>query len=243
MSRNVIITGATRGLGLSLTQQFLKAGDRVFGISKTKKAWKQAEASFPQNAKITLHQVDLTHEAQVRKFRDYVTKAVPQMDILINNAGYGGRLALVTDLSVKEYEKLMHSNLTSAFLMCKHFIPVFRKQGSGLIINIASMAGKRAVPKLFGYSASKFGMVALTQCIAKENADSGFKTITVCPGGIRTEMRAALFGREDAEKQQSPGFVAGKIMDVVDDKMPLNSGANLIIRHGKIWGIDPLPGA
>ena len=87
-----------------------------------------------------------------------------------------------------------------------------------MIINIASMAGKRAVPNLFTYSASKFGLLALSQCISKENVDTELKCVTVCPGGMNTKMRASLFGRKDAEEQQSPDFVAGLVYQVSAEK-------------------------
>ena len=105
------------------------------------------------------------------------------------------------------------------------------------------MAGVRAVPRLSAYSASKFGVLALTQAIAKENEASKIKCIAVSPGGMNTEMRSKLFGRKDAVKQQSPDFVADKIFKIANDKIKLSSGENIIIRHGKITGIQSLPEA
>jgi NAD(P)-dependent dehydrogenase (short-subunit alcohol dehydrogenase family) len=105
------------------------------------------------------------------------------------------------------------------------------------------MAGKRAVPRLFAYSAARSGILALSQCVAKENADAGLKCITVCPGGMNTRMRADLFGREDAEKQQSPDFVADVIFKVIQDEIQVESGGDIVIRHGKITTVEPCPAA
>lgn len=126
--------------------------------------------------------------------------------------------------------------------MSKHLIPLFRKQERGFIIHISSMAGQRAVPRLFPYSASKFGLQALSQCIAKENADSSLKSIAVCPGGMNTQMRADLFGKEDAQKQQGTDFVADIVFRVTDGDVHVESGGDIVIRHGEITAVHPCPG-
>ncbi len=105
------------------------------------------------------------------------------------------------------------------------------------------MAGTRAVPRLAAYSAAKFGLTALTQALAKENTDFPFKTLTVCPGGMNTDMRRSMFGAKDAAKQQTPEFVADLILQMVDNKIPVENGAAVVIRYGKITAIQPMPGA
>ncbi len=257
MNRRVIITGASRGLGRSLAEKFAAAGDEVIGVSRTRKNWK-ALPDFPGAGKmparaggktssagsLTMAQVDLTSEAQVKAFCQKMARQGKPVDILINNAGIGGTLQPVALTPLKDFEQMIRSNLTSAFLLTKHLIPVFRKQGNGgLILNISSMAGIRGVPKLFAYSASKYGMAALTQCVAKENSDTSLKCLNICPGGMNTEMRAALFGQKDADKQQSPDFVASVIMDIVEDRFPVASGSDVVIRHGKIFAVNPMPTA
>jgi len=241
MSRTVIISGASRGLGLSLTRRFLQAGDRVFGISKTQQNWKTALATLPNHKNLSFHVLDLTQESQVQKFVRIFKVKASRVDILINNAGYGGRLMRTEDHSLDEFERHLSVNLISAFLMCKYFIPIFRNQKQGMILNISSMAGKRAVPNLAGYSASKFGILALTQAIAKENTDIELKCVTVCPGGMNTQMRADLFGEEDAAKQQTTDFVADKIIKIADGEIPLVSGSDIVIRHNKITAVDIPP--
>ena len=86
------------------------------------------------------------------------------------------------------------------FLTAKYFVPLFRKQKFGTIVNVSSMAGQRAVPGLAVYSAAKFGVIALSQAVAKENKDAGLKCFTVCPGGMNTEMRAKIFGKEEQKQ-------------------------------------------
>ena len=243
MNRTVIITGATRGLGLSLAVRFLAAGDRVIGISRTRRAWKSALAASPNPGLFQLYQADVSSEPQVKKVLAHLRRKGLVPDILINNAGDGTRLARTEELSLRELERSLAQNLTSAFLMCREWIPAMRKRGRGLILNVSSMAGVRAVPKLFAYSAGKFGIMALSQCVAKENEDTGIRCLTICPGGMNTPMRAALFGKKDAARQQTPDFVADLVMQVVEDKLPMNSGSALVIRHSKIWSLEPVPAA
>ena len=241
--KNAVITGASRGLGLALTQRFLAAGWRVFGISRTKQHWKAALRELPSAAKVSFHQADLTSEPRVKAFVRSLKVKTKQIDLLINNAGYGGKLLRTEEVSFAEYRKTVDGNLLLPFLMCKHFIPIFRKQKRGSIINISSMAGQRAVPRLPVYSAAKFGVLALSQAVAKENTDIDFKCLTVCPGGMNTEMRASLFGWEDAAKQQSTGFVADTIFDIYENKIEVESGGDIVIRHGKITAVHPSPAA
>lgn len=243
MDKIVVITGASSGLGLSLTKRFLVDQDCVFGVSKTRRHWKTALSELREGKQFSLFQLDVTKENSVKRFIHSVLKKSGKIDIIINNAGYGGTLKNVEDLSGSEVLKHFTQNLLSAFVVSKFVIPILKKQKKGLIINISSMAGKRAVPGLFAYSASKFGMLALSQCIAKENSNVGFKCIAVCPGGMNTEMRSKIFGPADAEKQQRTDFVADVIFQISKDQIKVESGGNIVIRHGKITAINPAPEA
>lgn len=243
MAQIVVITGAGAGLGLSLAERFVKRGDTVYGATLTKRHWKQARKKISSFEQLLLNQVDVTSEVGVKQFVSKVTRKERRIDILINNAGYANRPTPLENESLGEFKKNLSANLISTFLMCKHTLPFFKKENRGWIINIASMAGKRAVPLLSAYSASKFGVPALTQAIAKENPDAGFRCITVCPGGMNTEMRAKLFGEEDARRQQSTDFVANKILEILEGKIPMPNGGDIIIRHNQIAAINPLPEA
>lgn len=240
MSRVVVITGASRGLGLELAKKFTSDGDRIYGISRTKTHWPSAKAAVP-SGDFKLLKADISSEKDVRALTAKIGKEAGHIDLLINNAGYCGPLTRVEDASAKELRAHLEQNLVSAFLMCKHAIPLMKKSPEALIINVSSMAGTRAVPRLFPYSAAKFGVLALSQAIAKENEGAGLKCITVCPGGMNTKMRRDLFGVEDAEKQQGPDFVAYVIDQIVQGRIEVLSGGHIIIRHGKITGVFPPP--
>lgn len=236
-----IITGASTGLGLSLSLKLLHDGYLVHGISCTQTHWKTAIESANFSSNFCLHQIDVTNETEVKLFFDGIKKREEQFNLLINNAGYASIPIRLENITTEEFKKNIDVNLYGTFLMCKYALPIMQNNKQGTIINISSMAGKRAVPELSVYSASKFGVVALSQAIAKENIKNDIKCFTVCPGGMRTEMRAKLYGSEDASRQQTTDYVADVIMQTISGEINIDSGGDIVIRHSKITAINPVP--
>jgi 3-oxoacyl-[acyl-carrier protein] reductase len=242
MPRIIVITGASRGLGLALAKQFTDSGDTVFGISRTQKYWPAAKKAVPsENFKLFCG--DLTSEKKVKALLAGIHRRAGHIDILVNNAGFWTPIANLESVSLKEFREHLKQNLETVFLTCKYALPLMKKQPRALIMNVSSMAGVRAVPRLAVYSASKSGVIALSQAIAKENADGGLQCITVCPGGMNTDMRQGIFGAEDAQRQQTPEFVANIMHQIVEGKILVESGGHIIIRHSKITGVFPPPAA
>ena len=241
--RIVVITGAAAGLGLSLAKQFLGEEDTVYGLTRTRRHWQSAREKVGRSVHFILLQADVRLESAVKKALAEIHRQAGRIDILINNAGYAGRLVKIEEETAEGFKKHFSGNLLATFLMCKYALPFFEKQRNGWIVNISSMAGKRAVPLLGSYSASKFGVVALSQAIAKENPDAGFRCITICPGGMNTTMRAGIFGKADAGRQQSTDFVAEKIVEIIDGKIEVESGGDVVIRHGRVTAVNPPPEA
>ena len=242
MNRIIVITGASRGLGLALAKRFVDLGDTVFGISRTRKHWPAAKKAVP-SVHFKLLAGDITSEKTVKAFLAGIKRRTGRIDILINNAGYCAPLAPVEKISLKEFREHFKQNLDTAFLMCKYAIPFMKEQPHALIMNVSSMAGTRAVPRLVSYSAAKSGVLALSQAIAKENPEAGLQCITVCPGGMNTEMRRELFGLEDAARQQTPEFVADIMVQIAEGKIAVLSGGHIVIRHSKVTGVFPPPEA
>lgn len=239
--RVAVVTGAAAGLGLAISKVLLNENWTVFGLSKTKKHWDNARRQISVPARFFLHQSDVSKESDIKQFFLKFKRKINRLDLLINNAGYVSRLERLEEINSLTFMANIKHNLVSVFLMCKHAIPFLKKQGKGFIINISSMAGKRAVPKLAAYSASKFGVLALSQAIAKENEGTNISCITVCPGGMNTKMREDLFGKKDADKQQSPEYVAHVLFNIINGKIKVESGGDIVIRHGKITAINASP--
>ena len=239
----ILITGAGAGLGLSLSEKLSARGYTLHGITQTRRHWPEVKRRLKGAPNFYLHQADVTSEAAVRRVVAAIARKEKKIDVLINNAGYAGKLKRLEKESLQELEKNLSSNLVSVFLMSKYTLPHLLKQDDSWLINISSMAGKRSVPQLALYSASKFGVLALSQAIAKENPDSGLHAITVCPGGMNTAMRAKIFGWEDARKQQSPDFVAERIVDILENRIEVPQGGDIVMRYGQITSINPPPEA
>lgn len=219
----IVVTGSSRGLGAAMVKEFENAGATVVGCSR--------ESG-----------VDVSREEDVNRFMDDVLKTHGRIDILVNNAGWGGNgKAPIENWSAEDYHKMMGANTDSVFYFTKKVAPVFKVQKSGLIINISSGAGKRGHGGLAAYAASKFAVMGITQSVGWEFQGTGASCIAICPGGINTDMRAGLFGKEDADRQQSPETVAKFIADIATGTIAVPNGGDIVIRNGEVGAIsDPL---
>ena len=218
-------------------------GGRIIICSRNKNDLEDVRNEIVKNGgKCEYHVVDILNKKQVDKFVDNVIDSHNKIDVLINNAGYVNELENTENVTEEEFERCMKTNIYSVFYFLKKVIPIMRKQDSGIIVNIASIAGKRGVPTLSSYSASKFAVIGLTQSVGKELKNTNVICIAVCPGGMNTEMRAKVFGPRDAKKQQDPKFVANVVRDIIIGKIKVPNAGDISIRHGKIIAIDPAPG-
>ncbi len=234
-----LVTGCSRGLGIELAERLIELGYVVIGVSLTKKSWPAAKKRISAE-NFYLLEADVSREDKVKKLFTAVKKITPRIDLLVNSAAYGGRLQPIETESLKEFETHLRVNLISVFLMCRAALPLLKLGSKPVVMNISSMAGVRAVPRLAGYSASKFGVLAITEALAKENPD-WLKAVTVCPGGMNTKMRSDLFGLEDAARQQTPAFVADIMIQVLLDRIALQSGSHIVVRHSKVTQIITPP--
>lgn len=230
-----VVTGASRGLGLELSKQLVESGWQVFGVSRTAEHWPVARKKIHSKA-FHLIEADVSSSSSVENLFHSIKKINPKIDLLVNSAAYGGKLERIEDTAPEEFEAHLRGNLLSVFLMCRAALPFLKKSKDAFVMNVSSMAGVRAVPQIAGYSASKFGVLALTEALAKENPD-WLKVVTVCPGGMNTKMRSDLFGKADAARQQTPEFVATKMMQILTGVIPLLTASHIVIRHSRITQI------
>ena len=172
-------------------------------------------------------------------FADPLIESGKPIDILINNAGYGGTLSTLADTTEEELADHVALNFVSPFLLTKRLLPMLLAAKQGWIVNLASQAGKRGVPRLAAYSATKFALVGMGQTLAKELQDTSVTCVTICPGGMNTSMREDLFG--DAGKQQTTMSVATIIRDIITGVIPVSTGAEVLIKDGRIQRIELSP--
>ncbi|MFH1182155.1 MAG: SDR family oxidoreductase [Candidatus Woesearchaeota archaeon] len=233
-----IVTGGSRGLGAAMSECLAESGASVVICSNNQKELDGECRKISEKGRCFCYNVDVSQPEQVKGFISSVMKAHGRIDILINNAGVTHPKKPVEEISDEEYEKCLQVNTASVFYFLREAVPIMKKQCSGIIVNISSGAGKKGYPGLSIYSASKFAVQGLTESVAKEIEKTPVKCIAICPGGINTEMRASIFGKEDAERQQSPYAVAKIVRDIIVGKVSVPNGADVQVRNGEITGIN-----
>ncbi|QKJ94371.1 SDR family NAD(P)-dependent oxidoreductase (plasmid) [Agrobacterium pusense] len=180
-----LITGISRGLGNALARTALSQGDTVVGTVRT------GSISF-DNETGNLHvlNVDLTDSAATETAVEEAFKRLGQIDVIVNNAGYGllGALEHATDAEV---ERLFAVDVFAPFRIIRRALPYLRKQGSGHIINITSIAGRAPSTGSALYSAAKAALEGLSAALCLEVASLGIKVTAVAPGAFRTDFLSA----------------------------------------------------
>ncbi len=236
----VVITGASRGLGAAFAEALAAEGAKVVTCARDKAGLTAVCKKIEKKGgSCSSHVVDVTSAAEVSGFVSKVIKLHGRIDVLVNNAGAVHKFSPVEKISEEEYVACMRTNVDSIFYFLKAVIPHMKKHNSGVIVNVSSGAGKRAHANLSVYAASKFAVEAFTQAVARELEGEGSAVgcISLCPSGINTGMRTAVFGKEDAEKQQSPESVAAVLNDVLLGKVKVPNGGDVFIRQGEVTEI------
>ncbi len=189
-NKNVIVTGASRGIGKAIASLIVKCGGNVaIQYNRNKNRAEQVKKALGPKAK--LYQCDFSNGLEVGSFFNKVVKDFGRIDVIVNNAG----IAIKSDPDKNDTEWIddwlltIDVNLNALGLLCKKAVEHFKKNRSGIIINIASRAAFRGDTKEYmAYAASKGGVVALTRSIARAYGKEGIKAFVVAPGFVRTEM-------------------------------------------------------
>jgi len=185
-SKTALVTGAARGIGLAIASRLAADGARVAVLDIDAKA-AEAAAKKVGGGAISIS-ADVTKAADVDAAIQRVVDTWGRLDILVNNAGITGRSFPIQELSDEDWSRVIAADLTSVFLCCRAAIKVMLGQGSGRIINIASIAGKEGNPTLVPYSAAKAGVIGLTKALAKEVCTKGILVHAIAPAVIGTEL-------------------------------------------------------
>lgn len=180
MSKNILITGASSGIGYGATQKFIKEKWKVYGTSTTEEGVERLKKEFPENYFLKCDVRDLK---EIR----YLFKEIDRLDVLVNNAGTktSGK---IEDITEEEYSRVMDINVKGPFNFMKFAIPIMKNQGYGKIINIASTVGTRECAFLSPYSASKHAVVGLSHSVRDELIRQGtnISVSTIYPGATNT---------------------------------------------------------
>ncbi len=225
LSVNVLITGASRGIGAACAEAFAKAGWNV-AVNYHKSAGKAEELVDrlrALGADAFAVQADVSDSAQVSAMIEKVHKELGEIDALINNAGVSF-VGLLTDMTDADWAKILNTNLSAVFYTCRAVLPEMVRRKKGAIVNVASMWGEVGASCEAAYAASKAGVIGLTKALAKEVGPSGIRVNTVSPGVVMTDMMAG-FSEEDvaALKEETPLEMLGSPEDIADAALYLTS--------------------
>ena len=187
MAKVWFITGASSGFGEALATAVIGKGDKVAATFRNKE---QARLFTEQQTQNGLGLVmDVTDEASIEAGVKEAVTHFKQIDVLVNNAGYG-TIGAVEEFSMEEIRQQMETNFFGAVSVTKHLLPYMRMQGSGHIIQISSAAGFKATGGFGIYNASKFALEGFSEALAQEVAMFGVKVVIVQPGPFRTKFAA-----------------------------------------------------
>ena len=197
-----IITGSTRGIGRATAKLFAAEGAKVVVVGTNAELGDSCVAEIKADGGEAIFcKTDVTSEESLAALVKAALDTYGRIDILVNNAGVGGSTANMNDITMDEWNKVLATNLTAPFMLCKKVIPVMEEQGGGAIVNIASMLSYFGGIRVPAYAASKGAVAQLTKSLAIAWAGRSINVNAIAPGYMDTEMNTALIS--DAQRNAS----------------------------------------
>jgi len=213
----VVITGATSGIGRETAREFARAGARVVIAGRRMKRLQElAHEIEAQGGEALAVQTDVSDQAQVEQLVVQAAERFGRIDTLVNNAGVGIAVRF-EEQPIEDFRRVMEVNFWGAVYACKAVVPHMRTQPTGgVIINISSILGKRAVPFETAYCASKFALAGFSQALRTEVMADGIDVSTIFPGAVESEIWESAANKTGLETSDVlPKFPARELARII----------------------------
>ncbi len=233
MQKVALVTGSSSGIGYETCIALAKDGFHTFASMRDiKKSEKLKQIADKENLPITILDLDVDSEESIVSAIKKIMKDAGKIDILVNNAGYG-QFGCLEDVTVDEFRKQFETNFFSIVRIIQEVAPIMRKQGSGIIVNISSVAGRMGLPGSPAYISSKFALEGLVECLRYELGMFGIKTTLIEPGVVKTNffnsMRIPESKKDPKYKQITENMLTGLKM-MVEMGTPPSQVANTVVK-------------
>jgi len=222
-SRRIVITGVSRGLGLAMTEEFIRRGHVVLGCARSSAAVAGLRQRFP--APHDFGVVDVSQDAQVGAWAGRLLAEFGPPDLLLNNAALINANAPLWQVPPDEFSRVIDVNVKGTYYVMRHFVPAMIQRGSGVIVNFSSGWGRSTSAEVAPYCATKWAVEGMTQALAEE-LPAGMAAVPLNPGIIHTEMLESCFGK-DATAYPTPARWAEKTVPFLLKLRPRDNGKPL----------------
>ena len=236
-NKNIIVTGATGGIGNSIIKKFSHAGAKILA---TGTRIEKLEEIKKEHENIKILKFDISQSDKIQDFIENATKELGgSLDGIINNAGIT-QDNLSIRMSLEEWQKVIDINLTSTFLMCKFAIKKMLKNKSGKIVNITSVVGHTGNLGQANYTASKAGIIAMSKSLAIEYAKKNININCISPGFIKTAMtekidekfKEAILSKIPSARLGEPDDIANAVLFLTSDQSSYINGETIHVNGG-----------
>lgn len=232
--KNALITGAGRGIGRAIAIAFAKEGINVGLVGRTMENLESVAKELEQyDVQVTAAVANVADHESVIAAVEHVQSELQSVDILINNAGIG-QFGAFLELSPEKFKEMIDVNLMGVYYVTREVLPQMIEQKSGDIINISSTAGERGGPVTAAYSASKFGVLGLTESLMQEVRKHNIRVSALTPSTVATDLAyAENLTDGNPEKVMQPEDIA----DMIVAQLKLHP--RVFIKSAGLWSTNP----
>ena len=239
--RTALVTGAGNGLGRAIAVALAGAGARVILTGRTASTLQATAGLIAPAGEALVAVADVASPDSVEELRDSLRAR--EISILVNNAGIGGPVQAITDIQPAQWDEVFAANVRSIYLMCRAFLPAMYQRGTGDVINVASVTGKRPLTRRTPYAASKMAVIGLTRTLAFEAGPAGVRVNSLSPGPCRGERMARNFTAEAAAtgatyQQAQDAFVSRAALRRLVEEDEVAAAVLAMLRMPGLCGAD-----